>query len=63
MKKIRQWVEGPTFSNVTGSIVAIIVGLLFGLVILILQILLKRLMDLRPFCLVDLQVEIGRAHV
>ncbi len=35
MKKMRQWVQSPTFSSVTSSIVAIIVGLLFGLVILI----------------------------
>jgi general nucleoside transport system permease protein len=35
MKKFRHWLESPTFSSVTSSIVAIIVGLLFGFVILL----------------------------
>ncbi len=35
MKKLKQWVKTPTFSNVSASIAAIVMGLLFGLIILL----------------------------
>ena len=37
MKKIRQWIEAPSFASVTASLGAIIFGLLFGLVILLIM--------------------------
>jgi len=35
MNKFKEWVKTPTFSSVSASIAAIVMGLLFGLIILL----------------------------